>query len=190
MSNPKEMQEFIDMMNRVEKVYGTLPNKAAIIAVNFSKERFKQQNWLGNTTKPWKKRKRTGTKDDSRAILVKSGALKRDVHKIMADSTKAIIGTSNITGNYARIHNEGFRGSVSVKEFRRKHYTHAKEKYTTRSGRERTRTKRTINSNMETTVRSHIRKVNIPARQFLGSSPVLDTRIEKMMTAEFIKAIR
>jgi phage gpG-like protein len=186
-----QAQQFIDVMNRIAAVWGTLPNKAATVAVNFSKRRFVEQNWVGNTTQPWKKRKNTRSKRDaSRAILVKSARLKRDVHKIVVTPQYAIIGTSQLTGAYARVHNEGFRGLVTIKEFKRSHYSHVKEKYTTRSGRERSRTRKTVVDGMKTTVRTHVRKMNIPKRQFLGNSPVLDRDIEKMMAYEIIKAIK
>jgi phage gpG-like protein len=186
----KELVEFTAIMNRLAAVWPSLPNKAASVAVNFSKDRFRQANWVGDTTKPWKRRKAKGTKDDSRAILVKTGNLKRDVQKIRVTAESALVGTSNLTGDYAKLHNEGFRGSMTIKEHKRKHYLHVKEKYKTRTGKDRSRTRKTVNENKVTTVKTHIRKVNIPSRRFLGASPVLDKQIERMMTAEILRAIR
>lgn len=186
-----QAQQFIDTMNRIAKVWGTLPAKAATVAVNFSKRRFVDQNWLGETAQPWKKRVNERTKRDaSRHILVKTAKLKRDVHKIIATSQYAIIGTSNLTGKYAKAHNEGFKGSVTVRSYKRRHYAHVKETYTSRAGNERTRTRKTVLDKMATTVKSHIRKMNIPKRQFLGNSPALDREIETMIATEIINAIK
>ena len=191
MSNTKELQEFTAMMIRLEAAYRLLPNKAATVAVNFSKERFRQQNWLGNTTQPWKKRKKEGKRDRGRAILVKTGNLKRDVHKISVTATTALIGTSKLTGGYAKAHNEGYRGTVTVKSHKRHVYSKVKEKYTTRNGKERSRTRKTIDSTTPAgTVRSHKRRMNLVMRKFLGASPVMDKQINRMMAAELIRAIK
>lgn len=186
------MQEFIAMMNRLEAKYRLLPNMAATIAVNFSKERFRQQNWVGTTTQPWRKRKVTGRRGDAgRAILVKRAVLKRDVHKIYADHNHALVGTSKLTGAYARVHNEGFKGVVNVKEHKRHVYTTIKEKYTTKSGKERTRGRKTIAVDTKPgIVAAHKRSMNIVMRKFLGASPYMDKQIQRMMTAELIKAIK
>ena len=92
---------------------------------------------------------------------------------------------------YAQIHNEGFRGNVNIKAHVRKRYRNEKEGtgvYSTRTRKERTRTKRVVDSGH--TVQSHTRKINMPKRQFMGSSAVLDKQIERMMNAEFNKALK
>jgi phage gpG-like protein len=191
MSSIPELQEFTAMMNRIDACYRTLPNVAATVAVNFTKERFRAQNWVGATTMPWKKRKQQRKRDAGRAILVKSARLKRDVHKILVDSNKAIIGTSKLTGAYARAHNEGYQGNVTVKEHKRHVYTKIKEKYTTRGGAERTRSRKTIaNGTPDIVVKSHQRKMKIPMRKFLGASPVMDVQIQRALTARMIRAIK
>ena len=71
------------MIRALEKVYGTLPNKAATLAVNFFKKRFVEQNWIDNSTQAWKRRKEAkNRKRSSRATLTKSGRLRRSVRKI------------------------------------------------------------------------------------------------------------
>ena len=179
------------MMNRLEAAYRLLPNKAATVAVNFSKERFRQQNWLGNTTQPWKKRKKEGKRDRGRAILVKSGNLKRDVHKIFVNQNSALICTSKLTGGYAKAHNEGFRGTVTIKEHKRHVFTNIKEKYRTWAGNELSRCGKTIDSSKPAgTVKAHKRKVNLVMRKFLGASPIMDKQIQRMMTAELMRAMK
>lgn len=182
-------------MNKLEKAHVGIVAKAATIAVNFSKDRFRQQNWVGNTTQPWKRRKtvtgKGSKRKNSRAILVQTGALKRDVHKIYVGNTSAIIGTSNLTGAYAKAHNEGFKGTVTVKAHTRKRYHTVTETYKTKKGNDRTRSRRAINSSLAAIkVKAHSLKMNLPKRQFIGNSPVLDNQIQRMMTAEYLKALR
>jgi phage gpG-like protein len=188
-----ELKGYIDMMNSLAKVYTGLPNLAATEAVNFSKERFRDQNWDdGRLSIPWKKRKeKKRDKRRGRAILIDKAVLKRDVRKIYVGPDKAIIGTTRTTQGYAKAHNQGFKGTVTVKEHRRKKYKKVKEKYTTRDGTERSRTSKQIDSAAgDTIVKTHNRKMNLPKRQFLGQSPALDRRITRVITATFIRAIK
>ena len=46
----KELTPYFNLLDRVSRVVDTLPRRAATEAVNFSKERFKQQNWVDTTT--------------------------------------------------------------------------------------------------------------------------------------------
>jgi phage gpG-like protein len=168
------------MMNRVTKVYGTLPGKAATIAVNFVKDRFRQQNWVGARTEPWKKTKQRGRKKSKRAILVKSARLKRDPHKIFVREDAALIGTSTLTKDYARIHNEGgtVNTTATIGEHERKPHTRVRKGRREKVGR--------------STVKEHTRKVKfkMPRRQYMGASPVMDKQIERMIAAELIRAVK
>ena len=160
----KETVEFVKMLDRVERVSGTLPRKAATIAQNFSKfERFRAQNWVDTRTEPWPKRKGR-QRGKSRNLLVQTGRLKQSIRKVSVTPEKAIIGTDV---PYARVHNEGFRRNVTVSR-------HTRE---SRKGR-------------SYEVKSHKRRMNIPQRKFLGASMVLDQRITRMMAAELTRAIK
>jgi phage gpG-like protein len=161
-----ELTEYFAMLDRVSRVVDTLPRRAAMEAVNFTKDRFKQQNWLDNTTQPWKKRKavKGETKRSSRrSTLVKSGRLRKSPRVIHADHNSAIMGTDV---EYAQVHNDGFRGRVNQRV--RSHI---------RNGKKVKSFKRTLN-------------MNIPQRQFIGDSAVQDARIQRMMTVEITKAIK
>jgi phage gpG-like protein len=170
-----ELNDYMQQMKVLTDIYRTLPMKAATLAVNFSKERFRQQNWLDLTPAPWQQRKlKTKSK---RAILVLSGTLKRDVHKIYVTPNAAMIGTSTLTKNYAQIHNEGgtVKATQRVKPFTRKQFTRIREGRKENVGK--------------TNVKAFTRKINftMPQRRYLGISRILDTRIEDMMVAELIK---
>jgi hypothetical protein len=94
---------------------------------------------------------------------------------------------------YAKVHNEGFKGEVTVKSHTRNRYSKAKVgtgKFT-QKGKERKKTV-TFKSG-ETTVKSHTRKVNIPQRQFIPTqdspSPVLNNAITRELTKDLKKII-
>jgi phage gpG-like protein len=174
-----EILGYLQMMDRLSVVYGRLPTMAATVAVNFTKERFRAGNWVNYSTDPWKKRKpsKRKSRSDSRAILVKSARLMRSIRKISANSERAIVGTDV---PYARIHNDGghIKVNANVKQYSRKSFSRK------RAGRTET---------VEAaTVKAHRRKVNIrmPQRRFLGASAVLDKRIERVMAAEILRAIK
>ena len=173
-----------DFLNRLKQV-----NKAAflsrtismvgIIAVNFSKERYVQKNWLSNRRENWKARKRP----DRGSVLVKSGRLKRSIRKISQGNYYVYIGTDV---PYAQIHNEGgdINKTVNVRAHTRKRSKRAVSERTGKTLKNRI-------SNGTSQVRSHQRKMNvkIPKRQFLGESAILNRRIERFLSKELNKEI-
>lgn len=164
-----ETLEFVQLLDRVTNAVKVLPDRAATLAVNFSKDRFRAGNWVNHSTEPWPKRKQGWVKDKrkGRALLVDSARLMRSIRKVRVTSNEAEIGTDV---KYASVHNFGFRGQVNqkVRSFER-------------------RTKRG-----KTTVKAHTRIINqkIPRRQFIGTSAILDGQITRMMTAEITKSFK
>ena len=57
----------------------------------------------------WKGRAK---EDSGRAILVKSGTLRRDINILKESFSNIVIGTSNVTAAYAGIHNDG--GKIDI----------------------------------------------------------------------------
>ena len=57
MDTSNDLNEFVRITQRLDRLYPRLVPMAATEAVNFSKDRFRQQNWVGHRTLPWKKRK-------------------------------------------------------------------------------------------------------------------------------------
>ena len=174
-----ELNEYVRLLERLNRTYKNFPNKAATLAVNFTKERFNAQNWVDNRTEPWKPRKfnKGSKRRRARKILVDKARLLRSVRKVSVTKDSAIIGTDV---PYAKIHNDGgkYRGNVTVKEHTRKR------------GRRSSRTGRYQTGKIK--VSSHTRKMrwNMPRRQFIGPSAVLDKRIERMMTADINKVLK
>ncbi|HMI03073.1 MAG TPA: phage virion morphogenesis protein [Pedobacter sp.] len=186
-----ELNDFDRQVRRLMTVARTIPSKSATVAVNFSKERFRQQNWFNTMPDPWEKRKRRkeGTREtraDKRHVLVKSGRLMRSIRKVMSNSDRAIIGTDV---PYAAAHNNGEQinavqqvSSHNVRAHRRAAHSR------TRDGRTERVKRHTVAAH---TVKSFVRtiKFKMPQRQFLGNSTQLNSRIEAMMTTEINKAI-
>lgn len=189
MSNRVNISEFTRRLDSVLETYRRLPLEIATIAVNFSKERFRDQAWLDETKRKWKPRKtqrgRTGRR--SQTLLVDTGRLKKSIRKIKATTEQVIIGTDV---PYAEIHNEGgeIKKTVNVKSHEIK--SHKRKAYTrNRNGRVERIKAQTIKSY---TVKAHIRKMNlkIPSRRFIGNSYTLARRIELHVTARFVRALK
>lgn len=138
-----------------------LLNEAAYRAVRFSKERFRQKNWVDSgMPQPWRARKRKARG----STLVQSGRLKRSIRIVNKTATTITIGTDV---EYARINNEGgtIKETVQVRKHTRK------------------RSARQHRGKDKITVKAHSRQMNtkIPARPFIGESRALITKIEKKM---------
>lgn len=170
-----------DFFKRLEKVnkpafMRRLVNRAGVVAVNFSKERFVNKDWLGDSREKWEPRKRQARG----SILVKSGRLKRSIRKLSEGDYFVYVGTD---APYAQIHNEGgtIDKTVNVRSHTRKKTIHASVNLRTRKkSRKRVDTGEVIN------VKMHRRKMNlkIPRRQFLGDSAALAKRLERFAVRE------
>ena len=159
-------KSFAAIVDDVTRAINAMPARVGTCAVNFSKQRFVQQNWHDTTPEPWKPRSRTrrgGERRQSGAILVDSGRLKRSIRVVSADSNRVIIGTDV---PYAEIHNEGLDGEVSVRKHSRR----------SRKGRLHI-------------LKAHKRRVHMPQRRFLGESQALATQLEELMIKELKNAI-
>jgi len=189
MSKKVDITDFTRKLDALLNTYKKLPTEIATIAVNFSKERFKDQAWLDQTKTKWTPRKkpRGRSKKRSQTLLVDTGRLKRSIRKIKATPEQVIIGTDV---PYAEIHNEGGKinetvtvKSHVVKSHRRKAYTR------NRKGRSERIKAQTVKA---FTVKAHKRKMNlkIPQRRFLGASYTLNKRIELHITARFMRALK
>ncbi len=174
----KAEDAFAKFQSRLAATIRTLPAIVGEAAVNFSQDSFRQQAWSGYSQEVWPKRKdptKWGKRDETdRALLVKTGKLRRSVRitKLMTD--RVFIGAGGPDVPYARVHNEGFRGKVTqqVGEHLRRNKKGGKTKVSAFT--------RTINQ-------------NIPQRQFIGGqkdSPHLKARIRRVCVAEIRRAMK
>lgn len=158
-----------DFFKRLQKVnkpsfMRRLVNRAGVVAVNFSKERFVKKDWLdGSSRQVWEKRK----KADKGSLMVRSGRLKRSIRKMSEGDYFVYVGTDV---PYAQIHNEG--GTIKKTATVRSHSR-------TRKGR-------------VSRVKSHRRNMNLtmPKRQFLGDSDALAKRIERFAARDLDNEIQ
>lgn len=178
-----------DLFAKVKKINSHLflrqmTQEAGIIAVNFSKDRFRLKNWMDKTPEKWKPRKREGRGE----LLVRTGRLKRSIRKIYAGDYYVAVGTDV---PYAQIHNEGgtINETVKVKGFQRKITLRARA-IDRRTGRLRT-LKKAIGKKL-INVRAHLRRMNLtlPKRQFIGDSNLLARRIEMYMNKQIDNLVK
>lgn len=168
------MSDFLKKLKALSKA-NVVINKIGAEAVNFSKERFRAQNWVDINTEQWPKRKPTKESKQraSRGVLTSTGRLRRSIRKISANADSIVIGTDV---PYAQIHNDGgrFRSKQNVRAFTRGEHTRKGVKV------------RQHKVNGFTRVIS----VNMPRRRFLGNSAILARRIERVAYVEFNKILK
>lgn len=157
------------------RLANTLRDLPAIIgeeAVGFYLNSFEQEAWSGNHQQPWKKRKdptKWGKPDETdRALLVKTGKLKRSIRVTRILNDKVFVGAGGPDVPYAKVHNTGFRGVVKqeVRPFTRR-----------------------LKNGKSAKVKGFNRTIhqNIPRRQYIGTerdSPYLKARIRRACLVE------
>lgn len=170
-------QVFSIIQNKLANTLRALPAIIGEEAVNFSLENFDMEAWNGASIKNWVKRKNTSwnrkNDDQGRALLVKTGKLKRSIRITKMLNDRVWVGAGGPDVPYAKAHNFGFEGMVKqeVKPFTRR----------TKKGKAQ--------------VKGHTRTVyqNIPQRQFIGGekdAPKLKQRIKNACKEEFIKIFK
>ncbi len=171
-----------DLKEALHKVLPTLPHQMGVLAVAFTMERFRAENWVGTDTKTWPARK-SKTDNNGRGLLVKSGRLKRSI-RVTSESADAVVIGTDVP--YAKVHNEGDHGDVLVRMHERSIKKIGIIDVTTPTGKPK-KVKPVIT---KVEVKAHIRKNNIPQRQFMGESSVLTTQLQRMVSANILKALK
>lgn len=162
MSNPLQLPLF-KLGRLIVTLKPQLIDALGVEGVKFIDDNFKKQGFQGATFQPWVKRK--STKNANRAILVKSGVLRRSIQQTNnSDSVKL---STDIP--YARIHNEG--GEI-------RHPYRTVDLYYTKKGAKLKLAKLQTQSQQRkatevrhSSISNHTTKM--PKRQFMGDSPVL-----------------
>lgn len=162
------------------EVKQALPPVLATVCVNFFKDSFRRQGWRDKGLKRWQARK-NNKGSTGRGILIKRGHLRNSIRKLIANWKLVEVGT-NLP--YAAAHNEGFSGTIRVRQHTRNQYSKEKKGrgvYNIKTRQELTRTERKA-TGTKFTVRSHTRKMNLPQRQFMGDSETLNLKIDATIT--------
>jgi phage gpG-like protein len=188
MKNEGDFLNDIEKITRLLKATGTrLPQEIGAISVQFFKNRFRQGGWISNRFEAWKPRKGQrarvwGKKQKGRAILIKTGRLRRSPRVVRITPTAVVIGTDV---PYAKAHNEGFSGEVTVKAHERRTFRRVKRPMiSARTGNAYTQVSKEWTGNTHQ-VKSYRRKMNLDKRQFMGHSPFLDRRIGRYLQDSF-----
>lgn len=179
--------QFEDLEKRAHSTLLKFPLLAANTGKNFFQQRFNAQNWIDNTTEPWRKRKKGAKRDTGRAILTDTGRLKRGTRIKQADWSAVIVGNDV---PYAEAHNSGFRGVVTVNEHTRVATRKVGTKELKLKGRQRKARiggRKVKIKGASHQVSSHTRKINLPKRQFIGNSAYLNRNINRVFIYELNK---
>lgn len=174
----KSADQFAKIQERLAGTLRTLPEIIGNEVVNFALNSFDQQAWSGESQQVWKKRKnptKWGKADETdRALLVKTGKLKRSIRITRIQENRVFVGAGGADIPYAKVHNYGFKGIVNqnVRGYKRR------------------------NSNGKTIeIKAHKRTINqnIPQRRFIGGendSPYLKARLRRIALAELRKIFK
>lgn len=134
---------------RMEEILQGTAEIVAETSVGYFQDTFRHKAFDGNPWAPPRVPKQSGS------LLVQSGALLNSIRPVVITPGRIVIAAGNEKVDYARVHNEGFKGAVAVPA----HIRH------TRRG--------------DQSVRQYTRRVNIPRRQFIGDARELETELQK-----------
>jgi phage gpG-like protein len=190
-----------------KKARTTLENAMVEIgnsAKSFFVENFRKQGFDDKSVEKWPKRKKTerkgrGSKKSAeaagtvrsvkagRAILVKTGDLRRSIIRNPANRAALSVKISTDLP-YAKIHNDGFKGTEYVKPHRR--FVNQGDTMGTGIYNIKSRRERKAKILIKQDVKGHSRKMNMPKRQFMGDSYNLNERIKKIIVKRLDKTFK
>ncbi len=156
---------------RYQAMRQQLMTKIGALMLEFTEQRFREQGWAGTVMQPWQARK--NNTDPGRAILIKSGALRRSVYVVAKTEDNVTIGSDL---PYAKIHNEG--GDI-------KHY--ARSEVFVRNRKEGRFVKGTTPGHGFSYGENNMQ---MPQRRFMGDSPYLRLQIRRLITLEINKCFK
>ncbi len=155
------LDEFNNYLRNIpEKIRDIAPGIVAETSVEYFKERFKEKAFDGEEWAAGKP-KRTGS------LLVESGNLMNSIRPAEVSPERVVISAGNQQVPYAKVHNEGFNGEVTVK-------SHIRRK----KGRKTTQKNKNVLYGGDSMVSQYTRKMSIIKRQFMGESKELAERIK------------
>ena len=185
---PEEFNKKLAAKQKQVKQYAErqFPVMAGNTALRFVDGNFRAQGFQGRGFKRWKENARGGT------ILVSPGG--GSLRAATYVTFQIAMATLRNNMKYAKVHNEGFKGSVTVKAHSRNRM--GKIKVGTgrfnKSGKERMITKTTKIG--QSSVKAHTRQMNIAQRQFMpirdNDSPTLVRAIERQVSKDLINIVK
>lgn len=169
---------FNQMLKDLQDAVKKLPNQVGITAVAFAKENFDKQGFQGdNGLEAWKPRNKYAVRN-SRKILTDKGNLKRGIFKTV-NGNKITISVGGVAEKYADIHNTGGRIVQKPTFKQRMYFSHRADMASS-----------TQEKNYWAALsRAKTLTIDIPKRQFIGSSNTLNKRIGDMILNQLNKAV-
>lgn len=195
MSSPEDAKRaFGQKLDRVAKLYKSMPRIAGVQATQFLKDGFQRQGWVeGGRLSRWKARV-AGTPRNSRRILSDTGNLKDSIRiqSLGVDEVRVGINPSEVP--YAEIHNSG--GSITITPAMRRYFWAMYYKAvggSSGAGRRRERGRgRGRESGQAKLWRALALKrspIKIPKRQFIGYTPDLEKNISRELKRRLDRAL-
>lgn len=136
-----ELQDYFAQIP--DEIFGAVPDIVAETATEYFKESFTLKEFDKNPWEPAKKPKTTGS------LMIESGNLVNSIRPAVITRERVVISAGNDKVDYAKVHNEGFTGPVTIPAHSRK-------------GKKGT-----------VEVKEHTINQNIPKREFMGNSEEL-----------------
>jgi phage gpG-like protein len=169
----KQIEAFKPQLNKIV-------DAAGVMAVNHFKKSFRDGGFTDESLETWKPRKRA-ERGKSRAVLVKSGRLRRSLRSRRLGNLAVKISTDV---PYAKIHNEG--GIINKEADRRiLSFTSGGRFAKTKTRKQR----KEVSYQQQSFIREHY--IRMPKRQFIGYSGKLNRQIiaflDKKIKAQFDK---
>jgi len=120
--------EFDENLEAFKKFKVVAPKKVANQSLNHFLDGFKKGGFQTDASQGgWRKRKKGTKRDSGRAILVDTGALRRDLKKLITTFKNITLGTTRIP--YANRHNEGITDRLGRKMPEREFIGDSRELY-------------------------------------------------------------
>lgn len=180
---------FDKVLRNMERLKKTLPVQLANQAQNFFVDSWKKEGWDDGNVQKWPPRKVTNKKNKGRALMVKSGALRRAAGQSIRSQTFNLVKLT-VALPYAAVHNEGYNGMVKA-------HTRAQFTKSTTSqyiGLRRTKSGKMKESHRRTTVftrtgdiavKAHV--MRMPRRRYMGDSKTLRKMQVSLITTQIDK---
>lgn len=196
MASPEDAKrEFAAKLDRVAKLYKSMPRIAGVQATRYLKDGFKRQGWVENgRVSRWKPRL-PGSPRNSRRILSDTGNLKDSIRILSLGVDEVRIGINPSEVPYAEIHNSG--GSITITPAMRRYFWamyYQAVGASTGSGRrrERGRGRGRVSGQAKLWRALALKRspIKIPKRQFIGYSPDLEKNITRELKRRLDEALK
>jgi phage gpG-like protein len=162
---------------KIDRFLRSAPRMMGQLAVREFVGSFRRQAFTdgAGVTHAWPKRKKADKK--GRAILVKSGRLRRSIRVTSTDSDSVTVGSDV---SYAQLHNEGgvLHATQNIRAHRRRRY---QEDEVSAPGARKAKYVRTHIGTSDVKAHTRTLATDMPQRQFMGASKALNDEVRNYL---------